>query len=507
MDKNTVNTPTEFNYVDKYQKRKIELIQKPDEMVVTISQSVEGNSEETETAVRSASKSKSLIGLFRVNIERRVAVVKVDESTDSLDVASSDTPPEFQNTIPAFIDTDGLTRYFVPDEVTVQFKTDLTEQKAESHILSIGSHIVVNQRTPLYYTIAVPAGSNVFETINKLNSMSDVLFAEPSEIGFDDAQASSPNDSRFDELWGLENKGQAIEGLNGTPGADIDALDAWKTTTGDRDVIVVVIDTGMDLDHEDLNENLVSRGTEDWDFASTDGSPDDAGSHGTHVCGTAAAQYNNKVGIAGVAPNCRLIPLRINLSAGMNANRADAINFASSKAVTNAKQRFIINCSWRASGNFSAILFAIDTAVARGTLVIFAAGNAGKDMDIQSPQFPGVHPNAICVAALNANDKRAGFSNIGSQVDVSAPGVSILSTIPNNNYDFFNGTSMAAPHVAGVCALIWSANKSLSNLQVRQILQDNCDDISEQNPTLSGKLGRGRVNAAKAVASANIAFT
>lgn len=502
MHKNKVATPTEFSYLDKYQKRRVELTQKPDEMVATIAPVPEVESDEAQSAIRSASKAKLLRGLNRVNFERGVAVIKVDDGTDSLEVSRGDVPPEFLNTIPAFVDADGLTRYFVPDEVTVQFKPDLNAEQAEAQIEAIGSHVIVKQRTPGYYTIAVPAGSSVFETINQLNKMSRVMFAEPSEIGFDDAQMLAPNDNRFDELWGLQNTGQVIRGMTGTPGADIEVLAAWDTTSGDRDVIVVVVDTGMDMDHEDLAGNLVPRGTEDWDFAASDGSPDDSGSHGTHVCGTAVAQSNNARGIAGVAPKCGLIPLRVNLTAGMNANRADAINFASSKAVNNTTKRFVINCSWRASGNYTAILFAIDTAVARGALVVFAAGNAGRDMDTQAPQFPGVHPNAICVAALNANDKRAGFSNVGSQVDVSAPGVNILSTIPQNDYGFNNGTSMAAPHVAGVCALIWSANKSLTNLQVRKLLQDNCDDLTTENPTLIGKLGRGRVNAAKAVAAA-----
>ena len=311
-----------------------------------------------------------------------------------------------------------------------------------------------------------------------------------------------PNDTRFDELWALNNTGQIVAGSSGTPGADIRVLDAWNTTTGNDNVIVVVIDTGMDLVHEDLAPNLVSRGSEDWDFAASDGSPDDEASHGTHVCGTAAAVADNGKGVAGVAPDCKLIPLRINLQAGMNANRADAINFAGDKAQSNPGQRFVINCSWRTSGSFSAILAAIDAAVAKGALVVFAAGNAATDMDTGSPQFPGVHPTAICVAALDSNDIRASFSNVGSQVDVSAPGVNILSTVPGSQYDFKNGTSMASPHVAGVLALIWSANLSLTNSEVRGILEDNCDDVSAANPTLNGKLGRGRVNAARAVQAA-----
>ena len=503
MAKNKVSQPEEFSYFDKYQNRKVELSPRRDEIVATIAprSETEGTAE-IEAAVRAASEQDALRGVSRVNLKRGVAVIRIASETESMSVASSGLPDDFENGIPSFIDADGLTRYFLPDEVTVQYADTVSETEAESHIESLGSHVIVKQRTPGYYTIAVPEGSNIFEMISRLNESDLVLFAEASEIGFNDAQNQKPDDARFDELWGLDNTGQVVEGITGKLGADIRALDAWKVTKGDSDVIVVVIDTGMDMSHEDLAGNLVPRNGEDWDFASSDGSPDDADTHGTHVCGTAAAISNNGKGISGVAPGCRIIPLRINLTAGMNANRADAINFASQKALSSPAQKYVLNCSWRASGNFSAILFAIDTAVARGALVVFAAGNAGRDMDVQTPQFPGVHPNAICVAALDSSDTRASFSNVGSQVDVSAPGVSILSSVPPSAYDFSNGTSMAAPHVAGVCALIWSANKNLSNIEVRNILESTCDDISAENPSLNGKLGSGRVNAATAVAKA-----
>ena len=503
MTKNKVSQPTEFSYVDKYQNRKIEFSPKADELVATIAPRPEVEAESAaESAIRSASETNALRGLSRFNLKRGVAVIRVAAEAESLSVASEGLSSDFDNAIPSFVDSDGLTRYFLPDEVTVQFNEGVSEADAEAHIEEIGSNIVVKQRTPGYYTIAVPEGSDIFATIALLNASPLVMFAEASEIGFDDAQIQKPNDTRFDELWGLENTGQIVQGVGGKSGADVSALEAWDTTVGDSDVIVVVIDTGMDMDHEDLSSNLVPRNGEDWDFADTDGSPDDEGRHGTHVCGTAAAVSDNGKGISGVAPGCRLMPLRINLTAGMNANRADAINFASAKAAKSPSEKYVINCSWRASGNFTAILFAIDTAVTRGAVVVFAAGNAFRDMDVDPPQFPGVHPNAICVAALDSNNLRADFSNIGAQVDVSAPGVSILSSVPSSDYEFLNGTSMAAPHVAGVCALIWSANKGLTNHQVRDILEDNCDDLSTDNPALAGKLGRGRVNAARAVTAA-----
>ena len=495
MSKNRTVVPSNFSYFNKFLDRKVSLTPKVDEMVISVRERPEAESvSDLKSDIEAVAQSASVDGIAKSNTVHGIAVVKVSPSDESLEIARNE-QEEFVNKIPAFIDEDGLTRYLVPDEITVQFEQDIDEKEALLTIESLDSFIVREQRTPGYYTVAVPEGSDAFETITKFSELDTVQFAEASEIGFDDALLTPPNDSRFSELWGLNNTGQT----GGKPGADISVLQAWDTTKGNKNVVVAVIDTGMDLDHEDLLHNLEDRGTEDWDFASSDGSPDDSGSHGTHVCGTVGAVSNNQIGISGVAPESKLMPLRINLTAGMNANRADALNFVASKAGSNNSKKYVVNCSWRASGTYAAILRAIDNAVSNGALVVFAAGNSSRDMDVQAPQYPGVYPNAICVAALNADDQRAYFSNVGSQVDVSAPGKDILSTVPDSKYDTKSGTSMAAPHVAGVIALIWSANMNLSNHEVRQILESSCDDIRSTNPTLNGKLGRGRVNAHRAV--------
>jgi hypothetical protein len=136
---------------------------------------------------------------------------------------------------------------------------------------------------------------------------------------------------------------------------------------------------------------------------------------------------------------------------------------------------------------------------------VFAAGNNNQNTDI-TPQYPGVYPEVIAVAALDQQDRKAIFptwgSNFGSNVDVSAPGVNIWSTVLVNNYGFKSGTSMAAPHVAGLAALVWSRNRSLTNQQVRQVIQDTCDNIDAANPGFIGQLGRGRINAFQATSQA-----
>jgi subtilisin family serine protease len=260
-------------------------------------------------------------------------------------------------------------------------------------------------------------------------------------------------------------------------------------------VVISVIDTGMDLSHPDLEPNLLDRNGEDWDFADDDGVPEDGAGHGTHVCGICAATFENGGGIVGVAPSCRLMPLRINLDGGMNQNRADAINFVAKKSRDAAGNRkFVMNCSWGASGNYTAILVAVLHARRDGVVSIFAAGNSNRDMNIL-PQYPAAYPHVIAVGALNSNNEKSESSNYGSQIDISAPGVNILSTVPSGSYDFKSGTSMAAPHVAGVAALVWSANFALTNQDVREILEGSCEMVDGENPHFIGKLGKGRVNA------------
>ena len=435
------------------------------------------------------------------NLERGFAAVYVDPSADMAAAADAlAAAPEVAGSIPVMIDEHGASRYFLPDELTVQFRPSVSKETAGRIIDEHGSRIVVEQRTPGYYTVAVPDGRGLFEAIRAFSELDEVLFAEPSEAGFNDALAYLPDDPDFGRLWGLRNTGQAVNGVSGTAGADIRVTEAWDYTRGDPEVIVAVIDTGADLDHGDLQDNIQARGNEDWDFADgNDSVPEDDDGHGSHVAGTIAA-VDNTVGVIGVAPRCRMMPLRINLTSGMNQNRADAINYVVTQANANPDRRYVINCSWRMNGDHAGVRTAIQSAVANNVVVIYAAGNDGVNTDT-SPQFPGVYAEVIAVAALDQQDRRATFSNFGTNVDVAAPGVNVWSSVLNGQHGFNDGTSMAAPHAAGVAALIWSRNRNLTNHQVRQILESTCDNIDAANPGLAGMLGRGRVNAHAAVTS------
>lgn len=429
------------------------------------------------------------------NLRRGFAAVFVAAGAQTGDTLQA---ADVTGALPVMIDQYGLRRYFVPGEFTVQFAADVDAQRAEALIAEHGSRVLVRQRTPGYYTLAVPDGSDVFAAIRAFSQLPEVAFAEPSEAGFNDALAYFPDDPDFGELWGLHNTGQSVNGAAGTADIDVDAPEAWDLQRGDPEVIVTVIDTGADLDHPDLEANILPRGAEDWDFSDAgDPSPDDDDSHGTHVAGTAAG-VDNTVGVIGVAPACRIMPLRIDLTSGMNQNRADAINYVAQQATANPARRYVVNCSWRTSSDHAGVRNAITNAVNTNVVVVFAAGNDGNNTDV-TPQFPGIYPEVIAVAALDNQGVRATFSNFGANVDVAAPGVDTWSSVPDDDHGFKSGTSMAAPHVTGVAALVWSVEVGLTNAEVRRIVEDTCDSVAALNPGFPGQLGRGLVNAHRAV--------
>ena len=542
-----VKREREYEYVDKSSGKRKTFTPAPDELVATFDESRPADGvaalRQLETAALFATRPAGGFAVLRTT--------DVDQATASLDNAAA-----VANSLPVMIDDEGLRRYFLPDEFTVQFTDAVTPDQAEDALRGLGADIRRRQRTRGYYTAGVPEGAGLFATIATISEREDVLFAEPSEFGIDDALAmrskgtraateagptdsarevadkiadlvrrwapatevmqpsvhedvsaadaasdaqALPTDTDFGRLWGLHNTGQTVNGTVGTADCDIDAPEAWVHEVGRRHVVVAIIDTGCDLDHPDLAANILPRGTEDWDFADgPDKVPEDEDQHGTHVSGTVAA-VRNGTGVVGVAYGCWLMPLRVDLTTGMNQNRADAINYVADQAVLHASsRRYVINCSWRMNGDHAGVRNAIINANSKNVVVVFAAGNANANIDT-TPQYPAVYPEVIAVAATDQGDRRAGFSNFGTKVDIAAPGVNIYSTVPDNTYLFMDGTSMASPHVAGVAALIRSKNPDLSNAQVRTVLESSTDNIDAKNPGFVGLLGTGRLNALQAL--------
>lgn len=331
----------------------------------------------------------------------------------------------------------------------------------------------------------------------------------------------TPNDTRFSEQWGF-----------GTSNASINVRPAWDKATG-TGVVVAVIDTGI-TNHADLNANIlpgydfISDAAMARDGGGRDSNPNDEGDwyganecgagipasnsswHGTHVAGTVAAVTNNSTGVAGTAFNAKVVPVRVlGKCGGYTSDIADAIVWASGGTVSgvpaNANPAEVINMSLGGGGSCSTTYQnAINGAVGRGTTVVVAAGNSNTNV---SSAVPANCPNVIAVAATTSAGARASFSNYGTGIDISAPGQSILSTLNSGtttpgsaSYASYNGTSMAAPHVAGVVALMQSVAPSpLSPAQVESIIKSTARPLPG---ACSGGCGAGIIDADAAVTAA-----
>ena len=267
----------------------------------------------------------------------------------------------------------------------------------------------------------------------------------------------------------------------------IDAPRAWTVTTGSKEVKVAIIDSGVDLDHPDLKENIGSLGR---DWIDGDDVPDDANGHGTHVAGIVAAVMNNSFGIAGIA-NITLHVERI-LDAKGEGSPLNAVK-AIENAVLSGVQ--VITASWGSFGSSQVLKDVIDWAFDQGVMMIAASGNQGQQREF----YPAAFPKVLAVGATDSADNRASFSNYGEWIDVVAPGVNIKSTYPTEkgNFTTLSGTSMAAPHVAGVAALALSVQPNLSPQMLMNILRHGTNDLG--TPGKDPSYGYGLINASKVV--------
>ncbi len=357
---------------------------------------------------------------------------------------------------------------------------------------------------------------NVKAALKSFNGSSEVLYAQPDYA----CQACNiPNDPLLSYLWGMDNTGQT----GGTPDADIDAPEAWDMSTGDGSVVVAVIDTGVDYTHPDLDDNMwvnsgeiADNGVDDdgngyiddvygYDFRNGDADPMDDNSyygiyHGTHCAGTVGAEGNNGEGVAGVCWDVRIMALKfLNWQgSGWNSDAIDCIDYAIQNGAN------VISASWGGGGYSQALKDAIDDAGANGIVFVVAAGNSSLNAD-SIPFYPACYDsdNIISVISTDDNDALSSFSNYGLlSTDLGAPGSDIYSCEPGGGYHYLDGTSMAAPCVAGACALLLSVNPDLSVAEIKQTLMDTVD------PTLTGVCASGgRLNLASAVALSSFSYT
>jgi subtilisin family serine protease len=350
-----------------------------------------------------------------------------------------------------------------------------------------------------------------------------IRYAEPNFVLTADAV---PNDSSFAQLWGLHNTGQAVNGTAGTADADIDAPEAWDVATGGQ-AVAGVVDTGVDFSHPDLGGSMSSstvmwrnpgetgsgresNGVDDdgngyvddwrgWDFVNDDNNPVDDHGHGTHVAGTIGGLGNNGAGVAGVNWTVRIMPLKFLdwFGSGSTDDAVSAVLYAASKGA------HVTNNSWGGGGYSQALYDAIAQADAAGSLFVAAAGNESTNND-STANYPSNYdlPNVVAVAASDQDDQLASFSNHGARtVDLAAPGTNVYSTVLKGAYDWYDGTSMATPHVAGAAALLKSRFPGASDLGLKALLLRGADP----KPAFAGKTISGsrlNVNGAVRCASA-----
>jgi thermitase len=355
-----------------------------------------------------------------------------------------------------------------------------------------------NVHGTLVDTLAVPRTEVIEVARRKLSSALRDLRRDPgvAVAEADQVVHASSTDADFTKLWGLESTGQTIRGLNPNPypafnDVDMDIPEAWDMSLGTGRTVAVV-DSGVLATHPDLAGRIGAG----YDWVDEDADPNDLAGHGTHITGTIAASMNN-IGVVGVAPEARILPLRV-LDANGNgfvSDIIDAFHFAGEQGVR------VINASL---GSSTYVQLEKDEIEDQGdTLFVVAAGNEGKDVDGAGPQYPCKFDsaNVICVGAHHAQDKRPGFSNFGAtSVDVFAPGYDIYSTSRTGGYEYMSGTSMAAPHVAGLAALLLARNPSLTVDELKDAILDTAKQSTNPPASYISVTG-GRVNAEAALAS------
>lgn len=330
--------------------------------------------------------------------------------------------------------------------------------------------------------------------------------------------AALPNDPQFNQLWGLHNTGQT----GGTPGADIHIDEAWDIQTGNPGIVAAVLDSGVDFTHPDLAGNMwkntdeiPNNGLDDdgngyvddydgWDFYNNDRNPSDDNGHGTHVSGVIGAVGNNGIGVSGVSQAVQIMPLKFigSNNVGTIAGAIEAIEYAILMGADVLNNSWVISDAWGENPYSPPLIEAIEDANAAGLLFVAAVGNFQINTDVD-PQYPAsyANENIIAVTATDHNDVLASFANYGqSTVDLAAPGVDILSTVPSGSckycdpsgYKKLFGSSMSAAYVTGAVALFKAEHPSLNHLQIKETILCSGDPL----PTLSGKtVSEKRLNA------------
>lgn len=436
--------------------------------------------------------------LFRIFISAAVLFTAADTLFAALEVqirpgvAMFSVHPDYKSDLPA----EGAAKFGL--SAIDRFMDDISAARVEPSFPHCLPPVKDGPDLSLIYNLYFPESIGVSDVIRGLSKVEGVTRVEPWYI---DKLCFEPNDPYYDDQYHLVN---------------IAASRAWDVHRGDRAAVVAIVDTGVQLSHPDLRNNIWVNPGEDlnrngvidqnernnvdddrngyiddfngWDFVANNGrgdnDPTDVDGHGTHCAGLASGVTNNGVGIASIGFSCSIMAIRA--GTGMNITYGyQGVQYAARNGAE------VISLSWGGYGGNEFTRQVIEDANRRGALVVAATGNDGSS-DLH---YPACYQTVVAVSATDRNDRKAGFSNYGNWVDICSPGVDILSAWTGSRYGEASGTSMACPIVSGVAVLLRAAYPQLTVNEIRQLLLDGADDIDNINPNYRGLLGAGRVNA------------
>ncbi|MFO7867391.1 MAG: S8 family peptidase [Candidatus Aminicenantes bacterium] len=380
---------------------------------------------------------------------------------------------------------------YAPDRILVKLSPSVSRETAVSILNLYGTSLIKRIPRLNIYCTRLPEGLSVLEAVESFSADPQVEYAEPD---YKASLAVTPNDTLFKYQYALYNSGNNLIELpgspQGTPRSDIKATAAWEETKGSRETVIAILDTGIDLGHPDLENKIISGGR---DYVNDDFDATDDNGHGTFVAGIAGAETDNNEGIAGVAWNSRLLPVKCmdENGEGYYSDIISGIRWSVDEGAA------VINMSLGGTVPSLALEDAVKYAFVNDVVVAAAAGNQAS-----SVLYPAAYDDyCLAVATTDYDDKRPAWSNFGPEVDVAAPGVQIIGPVPTwyfegyIPYGFGDGTSASTPHVAGFAALIKSFKPWLTAGEIMDIIRYSSDDVNKDtHPGVDEFIGYGRIN-------------
>lgn len=446
-----------------------------------------------------------LVVVFAANFRQRHILKKNDQLT-------REKRPRTNTQFRRLIKQPKVVRYR-SDQILVKFKPRLSVQSIDTTIQAFRTNEIA--RIPLLnvYQLQIPEDMTVEEMIYIMSKNPDVEYVEPNYLFH---ITTEPNDFYFEYQYGLLNRGTRVAPIDvpgaptGTSDADIKAVPAWEETKGLDTVTIAILDSGVDLQHPDIDDKIASSGK---DYVNGDDEADDDHGHGTFVAGIAAAETDNGLGVAGVAWNCKILPIKVFDEFGETdaAYITEAIIWAVDQGAD------VINMSFGGRIGFGqnisqtiedsleyAYNFDNGEGMGKGVVLVAASGNEGEE----GVQYPASSELVLAVAATDSQDQLTDFSSFGDEVDVAAPGEWIWSIFPVDltppGYDYYgwgDGTSLSTPFVSGLAALIKSIKPWLTVEEIMNVIRYTADDVnSDEHPGKDIYLGFGRINMEKALA-------